>query len=102
MGGGRIFLKNLCDTSFDKDLSNEPSYGRIHLAGHTFKQLLYILNIIPKFYESQLNKLLQIYSRAMSTRYLKMRLVIKQLISSFVLGHWTWTRISKENMLFLL
>ncbi len=32
-GGGRIFLKNLGDTSFYKDLSNEPNLGRIHLAG---------------------------------------------------------------------
>ncbi len=33
MGGGRIFLKSLRDTSFNKDLSNEPNLGRIHLAG---------------------------------------------------------------------
>ena len=33
MGGGRIFLKNLRDTAFNKDLSNEPNFGRIHLAG---------------------------------------------------------------------
>ncbi len=33
MGGGRIFLKNLRDTTFNKDLSNEPNLGRIHLAG---------------------------------------------------------------------
>ncbi len=32
MGGGRIFLKNLRETTFNKDLSNEPSFGRIHLA----------------------------------------------------------------------
>ncbi len=32
-GGGRIFLKNLCDTTFNKDLSNEPNFGQIHLAG---------------------------------------------------------------------
>ncbi len=34
MGGGRIFLKSLRDTSFNKDLLNEPNFGRIHLAGH--------------------------------------------------------------------
>ncbi len=34
MGDGRIFLKNLRNTSFNKDLSNEPTFGRIHLAGH--------------------------------------------------------------------
>jgi hypothetical protein len=34
MGGGRIFLKSLCDTSFNKDPSNESNFGRIHLAGH--------------------------------------------------------------------
>ncbi len=33
MGGGRIFLKNLRDATFNKDLSNEPNFGRIHLAG---------------------------------------------------------------------
>jgi len=33
MGDGRIFLKSLCDTSFNKDLSNEPNFGRIYLAG---------------------------------------------------------------------
>jgi hypothetical protein len=33
MGGGRIFLKSLYDTSFNKDLSNEPNLGRIRLAG---------------------------------------------------------------------
>ncbi len=35
MGGGRIFLKILRDTSndtsFNKDLSNEPNFGLIHL-----------------------------------------------------------------------
>ncbi len=33
MGGGRIFLKNLRDTNFNKDLSNEPNFGHIDLAG---------------------------------------------------------------------
>jgi hypothetical protein len=33
MGGGRIFLKSLRETSFNKGLSNEPNFGRIHLAG---------------------------------------------------------------------
>jgi hypothetical protein len=32
-GGGQIFLKNLRYTNFNKDLSNEPNYGQIHLAG---------------------------------------------------------------------
>ncbi len=27
MGGGRIFLKNLRDTNFNKDLSNEPNFA---------------------------------------------------------------------------
>jgi len=36
MGGGQIFLKSLRDTSFNKDLSNEPNFGRIHLAGPAF------------------------------------------------------------------
>ncbi len=33
MGDGQIFLKNLDDTSFYENLSNEPTFGRIHLAG---------------------------------------------------------------------
>jgi hypothetical protein len=32
-GGGRIFLKNLRDTTFKKDLLNEPNFGQIHLPG---------------------------------------------------------------------
>ncbi len=32
MGGGRIYLKNLRDTTFNKNLSNEPNFGGIHLA----------------------------------------------------------------------
>ncbi len=33
MGDGRIFLKTRRDVSFNKVLSNEPTFGRIHLAG---------------------------------------------------------------------
>ncbi len=33
MGDGRIFLKTCRDVSFNKVLSNEPTFGRIHLAG---------------------------------------------------------------------
>jgi hypothetical protein len=33
MEDGRIFLKDHRDTSFNKDLSNEPTFGLIHLAG---------------------------------------------------------------------
>ncbi len=33
MGDGRIFLKTGRDASFNKDLSNEPNFDRIHLAG---------------------------------------------------------------------
>ncbi len=33
MGGGRIFLKNRRASPFNDDLSNEPNFGRIHLAG---------------------------------------------------------------------
>jgi hypothetical protein len=39
MEGGRIFLKSLHDTSFNKDISNEPNFGRIHLAGQYLLQL---------------------------------------------------------------
>jgi hypothetical protein len=33
MGDGRIFLKTGRDVSFNKVLSNEPTFGRIHIAG---------------------------------------------------------------------
>jgi hypothetical protein len=33
MGDGRIFLKSIRDASFNKDLSNEPYFDQIHLAG---------------------------------------------------------------------
>ncbi len=33
MGDGRIFLKSRRVASFNKDLSNEPNFDRIHLAG---------------------------------------------------------------------
>ena len=33
MGDGRIFLKSRRDASFNKDLSNEPNFDRIHLDG---------------------------------------------------------------------
>jgi hypothetical protein len=33
MGDGKIFLKIIRDTSFNKDLSYEPYFGLIHLAG---------------------------------------------------------------------
>jgi hypothetical protein len=33
MGDVRIFLKNRHDSNFNKDLSNVPNFGRIHLAG---------------------------------------------------------------------
>jgi len=33
MGDGRIFLKTGRDASFNKDLSIEPNFDRIHLAG---------------------------------------------------------------------
>jgi hypothetical protein len=33
MGDGLIFLKTRRDTSFNKDLLNEPNFDQIHLAG---------------------------------------------------------------------
>jgi hypothetical protein len=36
----RIFLKSLRDTSFNKDLSNEPNFSRIHLAGVPLRKFL--------------------------------------------------------------
>ncbi len=37
MGDGRIFLKTGRDASFRKDLSNEPNFDQIHLAGQYLK-----------------------------------------------------------------
>jgi hypothetical protein len=39
MEDGQIFSKNLRDSLFNDDLSNEPNFGRIHLAG----QCLYLV-----------------------------------------------------------
>jgi hypothetical protein len=33
MGDERIFLKSIRDASFNTDLSNEPNFDQIHLAG---------------------------------------------------------------------
>ncbi len=33
MGDGRIVLKSRRDASFNTDLSNEPNFDQIHLAG---------------------------------------------------------------------
>ncbi len=33
MGDGRIFLRSRHDASFYEDLSNEPNFEQIHLAG---------------------------------------------------------------------
>ncbi len=33
MWDGKIFLKTSPEASFNKDLSNEPKFDRIHLAG---------------------------------------------------------------------
>ncbi len=33
MGGGRIYLKTFRVSLYNEDLSNEPNFGRIHLAG---------------------------------------------------------------------
>ncbi len=37
MGGRRIFIKNIRDTTFNKDLSNEPNFCQIHLSGQYLK-----------------------------------------------------------------
>jgi hypothetical protein len=39
MGDGRIFLKSRCDASFNKDLSIEPNFNRILLAGQYLKAM---------------------------------------------------------------
>jgi hypothetical protein len=50
MGDGRIFLKSLRDVSFNKDLSNEPTFGQTHLAGQYLKQIFYFsFYIFPNY-----------------------------------------------------
>jgi hypothetical protein len=45
MGDGRIFQKNLRDTSIkNKDLSIEPSFGLLHLADSTLRALNLFFN----------------------------------------------------------
>jgi hypothetical protein len=50
MGDGRIFLKTRCDASFEKDLSNEPNFDRIHLAGQ------YLSGVIIYIWKSLLSE----------------------------------------------
>ncbi len=40
MGDGRIFLKTCRDVSFKKGLSNEPTFGLIHLLDSTFNKYI--------------------------------------------------------------
>ncbi len=46
MGDGSIFLKNHSASLFNEDLSNEPNFGRIHLAGQYVP--LSLLDILSK------------------------------------------------------
>jgi hypothetical protein len=56
MGDGRIFLKTRLNVSFKKGLSNEPTFGLIHLAG---QYLLISLKFLQSWeYFLQLEKLL--------------------------------------------
>ncbi len=41
MGDWRIFLKSRRDVSFKKGLSNEPTFGLIHLAGQYLSEVFY-------------------------------------------------------------
>ncbi len=52
MGEGRIFLKIFRASSlFNDELSNEPNFGRIHLAGQsTFKDIFYKKGTIDKYW----------------------------------------------------
>ncbi len=45
MGDGRFFLKKGHDASFNKDLTNEPNFDRIHLAGQ-YLQRRYCKNVL--------------------------------------------------------
>ncbi len=44
MGDGQIFLKSLRDASFNKDLSNELTFGRIHLDGQYLSDDIFLFN----------------------------------------------------------
>ncbi len=46
MGDGRIFSKNLRAFLFNDDLSNEPNFGRIHLAGQHLQHKSYPVDFI--------------------------------------------------------
>ncbi len=46
MGDVRIFSKNLRASLFNDDLSNEPNFGRIHLAGQYLKHKNYPVDFI--------------------------------------------------------
>jgi hypothetical protein len=62
MGDGRIFLKNLHDTSINKDLSNEPNFGLKISLDSTFNNFLEsALNKISFF--SSLNPILRTWFR---------------------------------------
>jgi hypothetical protein len=53
MGDGRIFLKRLRDTFFNKELWNVPNLGLIHLAGHQIfpvKKKLFSAKNLSKLY----------------------------------------------------
>jgi hypothetical protein len=49
MGDGRIFLKNLRDASFNKDLSNEPNFDRTIWLDSTFNIHEFICIISDSF-----------------------------------------------------
>jgi hypothetical protein len=48
MGDRRIFLKTGRDAYFNKDLSNEPNFDRIHLAGQYLLNVYFLLLFRPR------------------------------------------------------
>jgi hypothetical protein len=49
MTDGRIFLKIFRASLFNDDLSNEPNFGRIHLAGQYLSVNVFVVDYVSLF-----------------------------------------------------
>ncbi len=75
MGDGRIFLKTCYDASFNKDLSNEPNFDQIHLAGQYLQFSLW-----KSQHKCRLQTLFRLWQRRMHFGSPKSKLVSKLTI----------------------
>ncbi len=88
MGAGRFFQKTSAPVSLmTTDLSNEPNFGRIHLAGQ-FKQLLLIFPAL-KYVKSSI-----LYSRGVC----RPRLAVEVVAWEWWQGWRTWGNSSREHI----